>query len=150
MTRSSAKVLISRYQSNNFSFATNSFIFLINFCIFWWPVNVWALNFMLPCFLFWSFCLFVLFLMLWMLVSVNKTKFSQRKTLKTFFKIPAFVWMLVTVFKIMININKIHILTCLAAYFHHYYTTFTKACDMPYFHEISNWNKYLSRNFKLE
>ena len=47
---------------------------------------------------------FVLFRVLWILVTVNKAKFSLRKALITLSKTPSLVWMLFTVYKIYIII----------------------------------------------
>ena len=58
--------------------------------------------------IFWF--LFALFLMLWMLVTLNKAKFSLQKRLKTFRKIPALIWILVTVCKIEFTSWKTSIL----------------------------------------
>ena len=47
---------------------------------------------------------FVLFRALWILVTVNKAKFSLQKALITLSKTPSLVWMLFTVYKIYIII----------------------------------------------
>ena len=52
-----------------------------------------ALNFLLPCHLVSEFLFFVLFRMLRMLVTVSKAKFSLRRTLITFSKIPSECWL---------------------------------------------------------
>ena len=71
--------------------------------------DIWALNFLLPCFLLQSLCFFI-FLMLWMLVTVNRAKFLLQKKMNPCGKTPVLVWMLVTVKKIEFTSWKILII----------------------------------------
>ena len=67
-----------------FSFPSDLFIYQLYFFVFW---PVWTFNFLLLSILFWNFCFFFIFFrMLWMLVTVNKAKFSPRKKLVTIVK----------------------------------------------------------------
>ena len=68
-----------------------------------------------------EFLFFVLFRMNWMLVTVNKVKFSLRKTFIIFSNIPAKECSVYkTEFALLEHFN-IHMLACVPSYFRHYY-----------------------------
>ena len=96
--------LLSHYVSTNFFYWTPFPVFFFRLFTnqfdftFFWPV--WAFysfeSFLTAFHLFSEFLFPVLFLVLWMLVTVGKVKFSLQKILITFNKIPALLQILVT------------------------------------------------------
>ena len=90
-----------------------------------------------------EFLFFVLFWMLWMLVTVNNALFSLWKTLITFSKIPTLGWMLVILCKMEFASRKILItFTCsLICSLTSAIIIFSEAHGMSCFH---------TRNFKLQ
>ena len=97
-----------------------------------------------------EFLFFVLFWMLWMLVTVNNALFSLWKTLITFSKIPTLGWMLVILCKMKFASRKILItFTCSLIYARLLppllFSLKHMACHV-FTHEISNCNKYFLRN----
>ena len=98
----------------------------------------------------WSFCFFVLFRLLWILVTVNKAKFLLRKTLLTFSKIPALGWMLVNK-RIRLSLHHEK------QWQHSHAHLYTRLLPPLLFslkhitchafpHKVSNYNKYFSHN----
>ena len=111
---------ISSLEHLFFSFSWNFFIYQLDF-LFLWPV--WALHSFESFVSYLSSCcfgvsVFVLFQMLWMLVNVNKAKFSLQNILIAFWQNPGLrVPMLVTMYNIMftpwnILITFVHSLKC--------------------------------------
>ena len=78
-----------------FSFSSDFFLYQLDFCLLIYSSLELSVAFHLAS----EFLFFVLFQMLWMLVTVNKAKFLLRKILLTFSKIYALEWILVTVYK---------------------------------------------------
>ena len=123
-------------------FSFKLFIYQHHFSVFWpvWPLQ--SLESSLAFHLVSEFLFFVLFRMLWMLVTVDKAKFSLRKTLITFNEVLALTQMLFIVYKS--ECRSLKTLINLHAYLCPLTSAiiiFSKAHDMSCFH---------SRNFRLE
>ena len=132
------------YQSNScieqllFSFHSYFFIYQLNFCVFQ-PVWDCLLLSILGPRLFRDFSFFILFRMLWMIITMSKAKFSLLKTLITFSKCLATGW---AIYKIKCTswkafLTLTYFLVCLLA---SAIIIFSEAHGMSCFH---------TQNFKL-